>query len=85
LFNALTQAPWPVRVAAAREILDHHLGEPRQAIEMSGPDNGPVQLIASTTSAEQAADLYARTLRPNGPALIELEREPIERTTNGRS
>jgi hypothetical protein len=42
LFAALDQAPWPVRVIAAREILDRNLGRPRQAVEMSGPNNGPI-------------------------------------------
>ena len=33
-----TEAPRPVRLAAAREILDRVIGKPRQAVEVSGKD-----------------------------------------------
>jgi hypothetical protein len=62
LFAALSEAPWPIKVAAAREILDRHLGRPRQSVEMSGPNQGPIAQITSTMSQEEAAHMYALTL-----------------------
>jgi hypothetical protein len=54
--------PAAARVAACREVLDRGHGRPRQAVELTGTDTGPVQI----------EDARARTL-----ALIEAVAERI--------
>ena len=35
---------YATRIVAAREILDRGLGRPRQAVELTGEDGGPIEL-----------------------------------------
>jgi hypothetical protein len=63
LFELLNCGQRPVELGAAREILDRDLGRSRQAVEVSGPDRGAiVQHVTTSMTAEQAAQLYAKTL-----------------------
>jgi len=47
------------RVSAANALLDRAWGKPTQAVEMSGPDGGPVPVAAAVAplGPEQAAEL----------------------------
>lgn len=50
------------RIAAARELLDRGYGRPRQAVEMSGPEGGPVEVVLPVDAVERsrrAAELLA--------------------------
>jgi hypothetical protein len=71
LFDALDHAPWPVRVAAAREIFDRHLGRPRQAVEVTGANKGPVQTITSSMTQAEAAHAYALTVMATAEQPVE--------------
>jgi hypothetical protein len=82
LFDLLDRGPPPVQLAAAREILDRHLGRPRQAVELT--DKTPVRHLHVTTSMTEAeaAAAYAATIgAPTGPS----EPDPVEQQTNGDS
>lgn len=40
------------RIAAAREILDRGYGKPKQQTELSGPEGGPVEIVAMPDADE---------------------------------
>ena len=46
LVDMLSSPSHPTRVSAASSILDRAFGRPAQAVEMSGPDGGPIQTYA---------------------------------------
>ena len=50
-------------VHAIKEIIDRTEGRAIQAIELSGPDKGPVEMITREMTPAEAARVYQRMLR----------------------
>ena len=49
-------------IRALEFVADRGFGRPQQALEMSGPDGGPIRTIASNMTPKEAAALYAEEI-----------------------
>ena len=54
------------RVSAANSILDRGYGKPFQAVRLSGPNDGPIQMVSGQMTAQEAMEAYQMTLRNDG-------------------
>ena len=49
-----SDAPAAARISAANALLDRGFGRPLQAVEMSGPEGGPIQTIDPSRMSTEA-------------------------------
>jgi hypothetical protein len=68
MVNAIIREAKRGNVHAFREITDRVEGKVAQAVEVSGPNQGPVQSITSEMTPAQAARAYQETLASDLPA-----------------
>lgn len=67
-----------IRIKAARELLDRGYGRPRQGVEVTGADGGPIETTTrpdlsrlSTEERDQLEQLLERAAPADGPAVAE--------------
>jgi hypothetical protein len=63
--GAVVTPDWAARLAAATALLDRCFGKPKQAVELTGEDGGPIQVEA--VKRELAERIAARLLEEKKP------------------
>lgn len=51
-----------IRLAAAEALLNRGHGRPTQAVELTGPNGGPIKTITTDMTAKEAAERYREEL-----------------------